>query len=253
VRQKGDWGLAPGTRDVMGVAVLVATTDEAIAHLEAEHAAGRRRSVAFLNAHTSNLAAADETFTRALADFTVLNDGVGVDVASRWLHGEAFPENLNGTDFLPAYLRAIRDPLRIYLLGGRPGVAAAAGEKLLALAPHHEVVGARHGYYDPADVEAVIADIVEVRPDILLVAFGNPQQEQFLAQYAEALDVPLAFGVGALLDFLAGRVERAPVWVRRLRAEWVWRLLVEPRRMWRRYLVGNVTFLLRALRTPRPR
>lgn len=244
---------APGTRDVLGVSVLAATTPEAVALLEAGRRAGERRKVAFLNAHTSNLAAAEPGFAEALTGFTVLNDGIGVDLASQWAHGERFPENLNGTDFVPAYLAAVEEGLGIYLLGARPGVAEAAGERLLELAPQHRVVGARDGYFSAEETDAVVAEVAAARPDVLLVALGNPTQEFFLAEHGATLDVPVAFGVGALLDFLAGRVHRAPVWVQRLRMEWVWRLAKEPRRMWRRYLVGNVSFLLRTLRSPRHR
>lgn len=242
----------PATRDIMGVAVTAATAAEAFALLDERRAAGTRTRLAFLNAHTSNLAAADPSFRATLADFVVLNDGVGVDIASRWLHGARFPENLNGTDFVPAYLKAAR-PARLFLLGASPGIAEAAAQKLLAAAPQHTLAGIRHGYFPPEQEAAIVAGIAAARPDILLVALGNPAQEMFIARHFEGLGCDLAIGVGALFDFLAGRVRRAPGWVRRLRAEWVWRLGLEPGRLWRRYLLGNSQFLWRLLWSRRRR
>jgi exopolysaccharide biosynthesis WecB/TagA/CpsF family protein len=238
-------------RDIMGVAVTAATTAEMIAELDARLAAGERIKLAFLNAHTSNLAAADPAFRAVLNGFTVLNDGAGVAIASRWLHGKNFPDNLNGTDFVPRYLAETARPARIFLLGGRPGVAEEAAAKIRALAPQHTVAGTRHGYFKPEDETGIVAEIASQNPDILLIALGNPIQELFINRHFAALGVPLAMGVGALFDFLSGRVSRAPAAFRRLRLEWVYRLGREPGRLWRRYLLGNSKFLWRLLRARR--
>ncbi|MCC6919906.1 MAG: WecB/TagA/CpsF family glycosyltransferase [Alphaproteobacteria bacterium] len=235
------------TRDILGVPVLAATAGEAVAAIEARLARGERIKLAFLNAHTSNLAAADDGFRTLLGDFTVLNDGVGVDLASRVLHGERFPENLNGTDFTPRLLAESKRPLRLFLLGARPGVADEAAAALLRLAPQHTIAGTRHGYFAPSEATAVAAEIAAAKPDVLLVALGNPGQERFIQAQFDRLGVPLAIGVGALFDFLAGRVSRAPGWVRGLRAEWLYRLWREPKRLWRRYVLGNFKFISRLL------
>lgn len=236
-------------RDIMGVAVVAASTQQVCAHLDDELSAGRPVRLAFLNAHTSNLVAADEEFGRVLAGFTVLNDGVGVDLASRHLHGKPFPDNLNGTDFVPRLLGRLAVPRRIYLLGGQAGVAEAAADTLAVIAPQHTVVGVQHGYFDPAHAPTVTARVAQARADIVLVAMGNPTQEFFVAEHFDEMGAPLVIGVGALLDFLAGRVPRAPAWLRRLRLEWLYRLMWEPGRLWRRYLVGNLRFGLRLLRS----
>ncbi|MFC6152579.1 WecB/TagA/CpsF family glycosyltransferase [Nocardioides yefusunii] len=211
----------------------------------------RRRRVAFLNAGSANLAAADPFYRRLLSSFVVLNDGIGLDIAARWSHGRTFPANLNGTDFVPYLLGRSDRSLRIHLVGGRPGVAEAAARVLAERFPRHEIVGAQHGYFTGRETDEVVARVAESRADVLLVAMGNPVQERFVAAYFDDLDVGLAIGVGALLDFLSGRVSRAPHWMRRMRVEWVWRLAQEPRRLWSRYLVGNVVFLARTIRAPR--
>jgi exopolysaccharide biosynthesis WecB/TagA/CpsF family protein len=235
------------TRDILGVSVTSAPMDAMIVDLARRIDAGERIKLAFLNAHTSNLAGRDKAFNAVLQDFTVLNDGVGVDIAARRLHGARFPENLNGTDFVPGLLAKTTTPKRLFLFGGRQGVAEAAADRISALAPQHVIAGTRHGYFQPGEEAAIVAEIAAARPDILLVALGNPAQEMFIARHFEALGVPLAIGVGALLDFLSGRVARAPALVRKAHMEWVWRLGREPGRLWKRYLLGNSQFLWRVI------
>ncbi len=233
----------PPMRRILGVNVVAATAAEAIRHLDDRIGTGRLTKLAFLNAHASNLAARDAAFRDALSRFVVLNDGVGVDIASRVLAGRRFPENLNGTDFVPRFLRESRRRLRVFLLGGRPGVAAAAAATLRRLAPQHDYVGAQHGYFDASETEAVKARIAASRADVLLVAMGNPAQEAWIDAHAAATGAKLAMGVGALFDFLSGRTKRAPEAIRRLKLEWAFRLCLEPSRLWRRYVVGNPRFL----------
>lgn len=242
-------------RDIMGVAVTAATADEAIAAIDARIARGEGVMLAFMNAHTSNLAGADAVFRDLLARFMVLNDGVGVDIASRVLHGERFPENLNGTDFVPLYLAKAARPLRLFLLGARPGVAEEAAAAIRRIAPQHTIAGIRDGYFPPDQTGHVTETIAAAEADVVLVAMGNPAQERFIAEHFEAMGVPLAIGVGALFDFLSGRVSRAPTLVRKLRCEWIYRLALEPGRLWRRYILGNFKFISRLLwaRMARPR
>lgn len=238
-------------RDIMGVEVVVATSDDVVDRLAQALDEGPAAQVAFLNSHASNLAAQDPAFAKVLRDCMVLNDGIGVDLASRRLHAAPFPENLNGTDFVPKLLAELTVPRRIYLLGGEAGVAERAAEAITQTAPHHQVVGVRNGFFDVADERGVANAIAAVRAEVVLVALGNPKQELFVAEHAVAMGAPLVISVGALLDFLSGRVRRAPEWMQRWRLEWIFRLALEPGRMWRRYLVGNVRFLLRLARTPK--
>ena len=198
--------------------------------------------VTFCNAHTVNLAGRDAGFREVLRRFTILNDGFGIDLASRTLFGEAFPENLNGTDFTPYLLGAARRPLSLYLVGSKAGVAEAAGREIEQRHPHIRIVGARDGFFRASEEEALIADIRRSGANLVLAAMGQPLQEQWAARAAAQLSCPIVC-VGALLDFLAQRIPRAPETVRRLRLEWAYRLVQEPRRLAGRYLVGNATFL----------
>jgi exopolysaccharide biosynthesis WecB/TagA/CpsF family protein len=134
------------------------------------------------------------------------------------------------------------------LLGGRPGVAERAAERFAQRYPAHRFGVLGHGYFAPEEEPALLARLAQERPDLLLVAFGNPRQELWIARHLDRSHCSVAVGVGALLDFTAGEVVRAPELLRRLRLEWLFRLAQEPRRLWRRYVVGNPAFLLRVLR-----
>ncbi|WP_119422662.1 WecB/TagA/CpsF family glycosyltransferase [Desertibaculum subflavum] len=235
-------------RSVLGVPVMAAGAGKAIEHIDRALEAGQAGIVAFLNSHAANIAARDGELRHSLRRATVLNDGIGLDLASRILFGRAFPANLNGTDFVPAYLARTRHRHRMFLLGARPDVAAAAAERFADRFPQHEVVGWQHGYFPDDEGSAIAQQIRDSGADLVLVALGNPRQEIWAARHFAATGARLAFCVGALFDFAAGAVPRAPLWIRRLRAEWIFRLAIEPRRMWRRYLIGNVAFLARVLR-----
>jgi exopolysaccharide biosynthesis WecB/TagA/CpsF family protein len=231
--------------DILGVRVAALGREDAVAVLDRRFAAGRATMVAFLNAHASNLAARDAAFRAALSDALVLNDGVGVDIACRTLHGRSFPANLNGTDFVPYYLRATEHRFRLALVGGKRRVVECAAARLVEFAPQHRVVFDHHGFFAPEDEDEVAAAVREAQADVLLVAQGNPRQEMFLARQLATTGVRLGFGVGALFDFVAGEAARAPLLLRRARLEWAFRLAREPRRLAGRYLLGNPRFLAR--------
>jgi exopolysaccharide biosynthesis WecB/TagA/CpsF family protein len=236
------------SRDILGIDVLVATTQEAVDYLDRRLVTRIPTCVAFLNANTSNVAASDPELKAVLQKWVILCDGIGADIASRVLHGTAFPENLNGTDFTPLFLRKTRHVLRVFVLGGRADVLQRAVDEFRRQAPQHQYVGSQHGFFQPQEIPAIIEGIRNKQADILLVAFGTPLQELWLAEHFAATHCRLAFCVGGLLDFVSGAKPRAPLWIRRIRLEWVYRLMLEPGRMWRRYLLGNVRFLARVAR-----
>ena len=232
-------------RTILDVPILVKTTDEAVALLDRTCERQPSAQVVFANAHTLNSTVSDRGMDSVLERAIVFNDGIGVDLASRLLFGKGFPENLNGTDFVPHYLRSSRHRHRVFLLGGKPGIAAKAAQRLERIAPQHDFVGASHGYHAQHELPRIVAQIKASRADILLVAMGNPRQEAWLNAYLEQTGCRLGFGVGGLFDFMAGVVPRAPRWVRQARLEWAYRLLQEPARLWRRYLVQMPLFLAR--------
>lgn len=233
----------PSSRMILGLPVVNATTTQTVDYL----LSGAVRSVFFLNAHCANLRARNRTYAAALARADmILPDGIGVELAAR-MTGAGLTENLNGTDFTPALLhRAARRGQSVFLFGARPGTAERAANTLCRSIPGLRIAGTRDGYAGAADADAAVAQINASGADILLVAMGVPQQELWIDAHLPDLKPQLVLGVGALFDFLAGTVSRAPVVVRKARLEWLWRLAQEPRRLAKRYLIGNATFMARA-------
>lgn len=235
-------------RRILGIRVASLSRDEAVSLLSGFIRKKTFTKVGFLNAHNANVACSDKEFAAALEDFLVLADGIGVDIAARWLYGAPFPANLNGTDFVPALLVAADKPLKVALLGASRENAERAAARLGEIAPQHRFVVIHDGFFTAQEEPAIIASLAALRPDILLVAMGVPRQEFWIARNLRQEHCTLPIAVGALLDFLSGSVPRAPEWMRRLRLEWLFRLVIEPGRLWRRYIVGNPLFLLRVLR-----
>lgn len=233
----------------LGLSLVDATQTDTINAL----LSGQARVAYFINAHCCNVMAQNRAYAQAVhAADLLLPDGVGVSMAAK-MTGQALTANLNGTDLIPLLAKqAAVQGKSIYLLGGRPGTARAAAHTLKKIAPGLRIAGVRNGYSEAADTEALIAEINKCQPDIVLVAMGVPMQELWISRFAGRLDAGLCLGVGAAFDFLAGNIMRAPEAVRRAKLEWVWRLSMEPRRMFHRYVFGNVAFLarstLRALR-----
>jgi len=240
---------APAVLRLLGVDIDNIRMDEALDWIAAQAKAKTRATVAFVNPDCLNIAYRDRRYREVLARADrVLPDGIGIKLAGRLL-GAALLENVNGTDMFPRLCeRAVRDGLALFLLGARPGVAEAAAATMRERYPGLQITGCRDGYFKPAETDAVLAAINASGADILLVALGAPRQEIWLAEHRDRLAAGVGLGVGGLFDFYSGRMRRAPPWVRELGMEWAFRLLQEPGRLWRRYLVGNPLFLYRVLR-----
>ena len=214
------------------------------------------RRVMYVNAHVVNQSRAIPELRRAMesADL-VYCDGYGVRLAARVLD-VPIPHRMTGADWvwgLAALCEASGSS--IYLLGSEPKIAADAAERLRRWYPNLEVAGSHHGYFelDSAHNERVIEDINARAPDIVLVGMGTPKQEMWVERYSERIDANVVWTVGALLDYVAGRVPRAPRWLADNGLEWIFRLAIEPHRMWRRYLLGNPAFLSRVMAEARAR
>ena len=222
--------------EVFGVPIRCETMAEALERVATARDPEHPKFFAFVNAHCLNLAYADAAYAEILRRCDVVwPDGTGVRMAGRRL-GFPVPENVNGTDLFPLLSG------RVFLYGAAPGVAERAAENVRAKYPRMTVVGTADGYGDEC---AVIEAVNRVRPDILLVAKGVPLQEKWIAAHLGELKCGCAIAVGGLLDFVSGRIPRAPLWMRRLGIEWLYRLKCEPVRMFRRYVIGNPLFLSR--------
>lgn len=178
---------------------------------------------------------------------TIVNDGVGMDLAATLVHGRRFKENLNGTDFTPFLFAQSTTPLRVYMIGGRPEILAKASEHVHRRLGQH-VVGVCDGFDGLKNTPDLIEHINHARPDVVLVALGNPIQEEWILDARPSLDAGVMIGVGALFDFWAGHKPRAPKIIQKLRLEWMYRLALEPRRLMRRYTFDIVVFLAHCYR-----
>ena len=205
------------------------------------------------NAYLVTLAARDQRFAEALqAADLALPDGISVVMASRLL-GAPIPERVTGGDMMERLCaEAARHGLSVFFLGGLPGAAIGAAENLVRRYPALKIAGTYCpplGFEkEPMEAAHVRQIIARARPDILCVAFGAPKQEIWMHENCPTLPVGVAISVGAALDTQAGLRRRAPRWTHDLGIEWLYRLIREPRRLWRRYLVGNSHFIYLTLR-----
>jgi N-acetylglucosaminyldiphosphoundecaprenol N-acetyl-beta-D-mannosaminyltransferase len=209
---------------------------------------GVQRIVHYLNIHVANSAFINPDLKRSLQEADLVYcDGAGIVVGSRWL-GKPLPTRLTAADWFLDMLRYFaKAGSRVYLLGGKPGVPEQALETIIRDVPEHTVVGAHHGFIlKNAEIEAnVIEEINALKPDIVILGFGTPLQERWIAKHKHSLNVPMIYGIGAVMDFVSGAVPRCPAWMGERGLEWLYRLLVEPGRMAGRYIVGNPWFLAR--------
>ena len=161
----------------------------------------------------------------------VLPDGAGVVLGAKIL-GTPVKEKVAGIEFGEEVCKLLaKNGGKLYLLGGKPGIARAAGEKLCEKYPGLTICGAADGYFQ--DEKAVVEKINAAKPDVLFVCLGAPKQEKFIHAHFEELDVTLMLGLGGSLDGYAGVAQRAPKWMIDLSLEWLYRLLKEPRRLGR--------------------
>jgi exopolysaccharide biosynthesis WecB/TagA/CpsF family protein len=238
---------ADGPVPILGVPVANLDVLDAIDLMRNAMAGSDLTRVAFLNAHAANLASTDMAYGAILSRFVILPDGIGVDLAARLLTGFAFKANLNGTDFVPAMLQNTTESLRVGLFGAAMGVAGKAATALRVMAPQHDYRVLGHGFLQASDIDTMLDELAQHPVDLILVALGNPGQELFIAQKLDARHGRVAMGVGALFDFLAGEMPRAPAWMRSMRMEWIFRFMIEPKRLFRRYILGNPAFLWRVM------
>ncbi len=234
------------TIDICGIRVHVLNCAELFQHMLAQATPPRR--VMYANAHAINLAQHDHRFRDTLnAADIVFCDGSGVQWAARMLGGH-LPERMTPPDWIAAFLRDCgSQQWGIFLLGAAPGVADAAADKLAAVCPGLACTS-QHGFFGDDETSQVIASINASGAQVLLVGMGMPKQEAWVTENAHRLNVSTILTVGALFDYIAGSVPRGPKWMTDHGLEWLARLMIEPRRLGKRYLLGNPLFVMHVFR-----
>lgn len=217
--------------EILGVKVDAVTMTQAVESVERLIAAKKNSLIATANAEMLLRATHDEELKIILnAAELVVPDGAGTVWAAHHL-GYEMPERVAGFDLVQELMKI--SPSRGYkffLFGAAPGIADKAKLKAEELYPGIKIVGTRNGYFTADDEPAIIAQIKDAKPDVLLAALGVPKQEKWLYAHKNELGVPVSIGVGGTFDVMAGVVKRAPVWMQRAKLEWLYRAMLQPSR-----------------------
>ncbi|MGH2443239.1 MAG: WecB/TagA/CpsF family glycosyltransferase [Chloroflexota bacterium] len=231
---------------LLGIRIDRLHLDELLRDVTIAVRTAHRITVLYVNVHCMNVAYRDAEYAAILDSADVVYcDGTGVQLGAR-LAGKHVPARMTGADWIHDLCRmAIRENISLFLLGGEEGVARSAAITLKCAHPKLQITGARNGF---GAGEHALQEIRESGADILLAGMGTPTQEKWIAKYRDEIDVPVVWAVGALFDFVSGRISRGPRWMTGNGLEWVCRLVAEPRKLWRRYLIGNPLFLWRVMR-----
>lgn len=236
---------------ILGIRVDPLTVDELNSKIGTIIREGRKELVLYVNINAINQAMKHSYIKELLGKADVVFcDGYGVMLGAKIL-GHTIPERITYADWmwdLSDFCE--KEGFSMYFLGAEEGVAGLAAERLKKRFPALEVVGVRNGYFDKSGQENddVINEINHLSPDILIVGFGMPAQERWLHDNWERIDAHVALTGGACFDFISGTIRRAPPWMAEHGLEWFFRLLLEPKRLFARYVVGNPLFLLRVIR-----
>ena len=235
--------------NVLGVNVDRLTPETLIQHVLAANPGEKPFIVMYANVHVLNTGRKVHDLRPILNSADIVYcDGSGVRLGARLL-GHRIPPRMTGADWIEQLCAAcVNQKAGLYLLGSRPEVAEQASEVLQTRYRGLHIVGTHHGYLqDPAISAAAITAINAARPHILFVGMGTPNQERWIFEHRHELDVPVVWAVGALFDFVAGVQRRAPRWMLDHGLEWLHRFWIDPRRLWRRYIVGNPLFICRVI------
>lgn len=224
---------------MMGVPFDCVSSSEVVDRVDVMIDTGAPHLVATANANFLRLARRDNELHQVLCEADlVVCDGMPLVWASRWL-GLPLPERVAGSELVPRLLdRAEAKGHRVFFLGGSEEVLQEASVAMRKQWPRLTLAGTYSPPYAPLeemDHAAITDRIAQTQADLLLVSFGCPKQEKWLARYLPASGAAVGIGVGATVDFLAGRVRQAPMWMRRCGLEWVWRMCQEPKRLVARY------------------
>ena len=220
---------------ILGVGVDRVTGDEALERIATFIAEGREHGtshqVVTANAEIIYRASQNDDMKAIINQaHMVTADGSGVVWASKQL-GEPLAERVTGIDLVNSICAAsAHRGWKLYILGSAPGVADTAAQNICAKYPGCNIIGTHHGYFDAAEEQNILAELRELKPDVLFVALGAPKQEYWIADHIAQLGIPVGMGIGGSMDVLSGNVKRAPEWMQKLSLEWLYRFLLQPTR-----------------------
>jgi len=238
---------------ILGVRVHSVPVTEMLMLMKNAITERKRLIISYVNVHGMNLSYVNPRFRERLnaAEITFC-DGVGLRVGATLL-GQSLEHRNTPPDWIEDMAKmCAENGFSVYLIGSKPGISEKAAAALQSKVPDLKIVGTYHGYFDKtaegAENVEVIQKINDAKPDVVVVGYGMPLQEFWLEENGDKLSAPVLFPVGAALDYVAGETYRAPRWITDNGLEWLARLVIEPRRLWRRYVIGNPLFIFRVLR-----
>jgi N-acetylglucosaminyldiphosphoundecaprenol N-acetyl-beta-D-mannosaminyltransferase len=237
------------TVKILGVDIHCANLEDILDTVYEWSQEGEKYSVLYVNAHCFNIAANDNSYFQILTEADlVYPDGISVVWSSKFLGGCPLIK-MTGADWIQDFCEfASSKSIRIYVLGGKPGIGERAVENLRTRYPNIIISGFTDGYFINKSNDQTINEINELEPHVLFVGMGTPIQEKWIFEMRNKIDVPVCWAVGALFDYLAGVESRVPGWMYSSGFEWLWRLMVDPAGKWKRYIIGNPLFAYRIFR-----
>ncbi len=230
---------------ILNTYVNALSMEETIAEVEAIIKAGKPTQHVVINASKINLMEDDPALREIVNACPLINaDGSSIVWAAKKL-GVPLKERVTGCDlFQELVALAAKRHYKIYLFGAKEEVVTAVKEIFEKKYPALQIVGYRNGYFTEADEPDMVADMAASGADMMFVAFSSPKKEYWVHKYLDQLNIPFVMGVGGSFDIVAGKTKRAPRWMQKIGMEWFYRFIQEPRRMWKRYVIGNIKFIL---------
>lgn len=235
--------------DLFGVPIAAVTLAEAVDLVERAADERRRLDIGVVNAaKIVNMQTDSELRNSVLGSDIIFADGMSLVWAAR-LQRKFLPERVAGIDLMYALLeRGNETGLRVYCLGAEEWVSQEVAQRIKDEYPGVRLVGYRNGYFSEEEQAGIADDVRKSGADVLFVAMSSPYKENFMARWADRMQVPVTHGVGGSFDVFAGKVTRAPRIMQDLGLEWLYRVMQEPRRLWRRYLHTNWVFIRMVVR-----
>ena len=230
--------------DILGIVVHKLSMDQVVEYCDESIRDRRCVVLGVVNAAKLVNCRSDPELRQSLQSSDIfLADGLPVVWLSRWI-GDPLPERVAGIDIMYRLLElANQKQHSIYFLGAKGDVVQKVVDYTVANYPQARIAGYRDGYFSGEQEEEVANQIQAAKPDILFVAITSPKKENFQRRFGEMMHVPVCHGVGGSFDIVAGVTKRAPMWMQNWALEWLYRVIQEPRRMWRRYLTTNTQFI----------
>ncbi len=235
---------------ILNTYVNAMTMDETLSCVEGIIHKGVPTQHVVINASKVNLMEKDSELRRIVNSCPLINaDGASILWAAKRL-GVPLKERVTGIDlFTKLVERANEKGYKIYLFGAKEEVVVKVKQIFEEKYPDLKIVGYRNGYFTDADEPEMVENMAKSGADMMFVAFSSPKKEYWVNKYIDKLNIPFVMGVGGSFDVVSGMTDRAPLWMQKHSLEWFYRFLQEPRRMWKRYFVGNTKFVLLTYKT----